>query len=100
MRGFESFTPSDIKAYVAAMKEEENRGKLITIIAIGAVIIGLLTVGIIYLIKNRNDDDEYDEWDDWDDDNDSDEYEEDADGECCCTDKDVDKSVKVEPIDK
>ena len=98
MRGFENFTPSDIKAYVAAMKEEENRGKLITIIAIGAVIIGLLTVGIVYLIKNN--DDEYDEWDDWDDDNDSDEYEEDADGECCCTDKDVDKSVKVEPIDK
>lgn len=98
MRGLESLTTSDIKAYIAAMKEEENRGKLITAIVISVVIIGLLAAGIVYLIKTRSEDDDYEEWDDWDDDNDADEYE--CSDECCCTDKDVDKSVKVEPIDK
>ena len=46
---------------------------------------------MVYLLKNKMNEDEFDEdWDtDWDD------LEED---DCCCTDKDVDTSVKVEKL--
>ena len=49
-------------------------------------------IAVVYLLKNKmNDDEDFDEdWDtDWDDFDEND---------CCCTDKDVDTSVKVEKL--
>lgn len=102
MKSLES-TNAELKAYIAGLKEEENRKKLICLVVAGAVIIALLVVGIVLIVKNKCDDDWDDEWDDdWDDD-DFDEDEAEADnlsGECCCTDSDVDDSVKVKKFDK
>lgn len=88
-------TNAELKAYIAGLKEKENRNKLVGLVIAGSVIIALLVAGIVYLIKKRCDEECYDDWDDeWDD-----KYDECCCGdECCCTDEDVDKSVKVEPF--
>lgn len=94
MMNLSNLSPSDFKAYITGLKDEENKHKLIAVIVICSVVIGLLAAGIIYLIKSRGCDCDYDYDDDWDDDESCD------DDECCCTDSDVDKSVKVKKIDE
>ena len=80
-----SESSSELRAYIAGLREEENRNKLIGLIVVGSV-----------LIKKKNENDSFDDWDDeWDDDECCCD-----DDECCCTDSDVDKSVKVEPYEK
>ena len=91
-----SESSSELRAYIAGLREEENRNKLIGLIVVGSVVIALLAPAIVYLIKKKNENDSFDDWDDeWDDDECCCD-----DDECCCTDSDVDKSVKVEPYEK
>ena len=87
-------TNSELRAYIAGLKEEENRSKLVCIIVVGAVLLTILTIGVVCFIKKKYDEECLDDWDeDWDD-------EDECDGECCCTDSDVDDSVKVKPYEK
>lgn len=96
MRNLSNLSPTDVKAYLAGLKDEENKNKLITVIIVGSIVIGILVAGIVYLIKNKYDECDYDEWDDeWDDDECCC-----GDDDCCCTDNDVDNSVKVKKIDE
>lgn len=82
-----------LKDRIIILKDGEDRKTLFAIIALVSVVLIAVTVGVVYLLKTRMKD-EYDEdWDyDWDDTDD----ELCDDDECCCTDKDVDDSVKVE----
>lgn len=74
-------------------RQGEDRKTLIAVIALVAAVLIAVTAGVVYLLKTRMDDEYEEDWDyDWDDLDD--EFCE--DDECCCTDKDVDDSVKVE----
>lgn len=87
----------DLKSRVIVLKEDDNKKTVIIVLAIVAAILAIVSLGVVYLVKTRMDD-EYDEdWDyDWDDLDDEDCAC--GDDDCCCTDKDVDASVKVEQI--
>lgn len=99
MMNLNNLSPSDFKSYITGLKDEENKQKLVTIIVICSFVIGILVVGVVYLIKSRGCDCGYDYDDEWDDDECCDDECCDDD-ECCCTDRDVDKSVKVKKIDE
>ena len=81
-------------------EKSEERGRYI-FVGIMIAIFVFAGIGIYFLIKKRLEDDYLEDWDDdeWEDD-----FEEDMEdlfsheGGCCCSDKDVDKSVKVEQI--
>ena len=85
----------DLKdAIFSIQKREDKRGLYIFIAIITTVLIATI-IGIVYLLKNKMEDDYDEDWDcDWDD----------FDEQCCddegchCTDKDVDTSVKVEKL--
>ena len=67
---------SELRAYIAGLREEENRNKLIGLIVIGSVIIALLATAVVYLLKKKSEEEYFDDWDEeWDDDD-----------ECCCED--------------
>ena len=55
-------TNAELKAYIAGLKEKENRNKLVGLVIAGSVIIALLVAGIVYLIKKRCDEECYDDW--------------------------------------
>ncbi len=82
-----------LKDRIIILKGGEDRRTLFAVIALVSVVLIAVTVGVVYLLKTRMKDEYDEEWDyDWDDLD-----EELCDGdECCCTDKDVDDSVKVE----
>ena len=83
----------DLKnAIVDLQKREDKKGFYIFIAIITALLIATLCMVVCFLKKKMNDD--YDEdWDcDWDDDSAENDF------DCCCTDKDVDTSVKVEKL--
>jgi len=96
MKNLTNLSPSDVKEYIAELRDKDNRNKLITVIVVGSVIISLLVAGIVYLIKSRYCECGYDDWDDeWDEEKcncDS--------SDCCCNDSDVDSSVKVKTFDE
>ena len=82
-----------IQEGMIGLKDGEDRKTLIAVIALVAAVLIAVTAGVVYLLKTRMDDEYEEDWDyDWDDLDD--EFCE--DDECCCTDKDVDDSVKVE----
>ena len=84
MKKYFEATPNldGLKEKIIVLKDGEDRKTLIAV-----------TAGVVYLLKTRMDDEYEEDWDyDWDDLDD--EFCE--DDECCCTDKDVDDSVKVE----
>lgn len=84
----------DLRERIVVLKDDTDKKTLIAVIALVAAVLIAVTAGVVYLLKTRMDDDFDDDWDyDWDDM--EDEFCEDTD-ECCCTDKDVDDSVKVE----
>ncbi len=86
----------DLKERIVVLKDETDKKTLFAVIAIVAAVMIAVTAGVIYLLKTRMDDDFDEYWDyDWDDM--EDEFCEDN-GECCCTDSDVDDSVKVEQV--
>lgn len=83
-----------LKEKIIILKDSEDKKTLFAVIALVTAVLIAVTVGVVYLLKTKMDDEYEEEWDyDWDDL--EDEYEE-SDDECCCTDKDVDDSVKVE----
>lgn len=82
----------DIKAAIRSIQKREDKRALYIFIAIVTAILVATLIAVVYLLKNKmNDDEDFDEdWDtDWDDFDEND---------CCCTDKDVDTSVKVEKL--
>ena len=82
----------DLKERIVVLKDETDKKTLFAVIAIVAAVMIAVTAGVIYLLKTRMDDDLDYDWDDMED-----EFCEDN-GECCCTDSDVDDSVKVEQV--
>ena len=74
------------------LKDGEDKKTLFAVIALVTAVLIAVTVGVVYLLKTKMDDEYEEDWDyDWDD------LEDDfCDDECCCTDNDVDDSVKVE----
>lgn len=82
----------DIKEAIRGIQKREDKRGLYIFIAIVTAILVATLIAVVYVLKNKmNDEDDFDEdWDtDWDD------FDED---DCCCTDKDVDTSVKVEKL--
>lgn len=82
-----------LKERIIVLKDGEDKKTLLAVIALVTAVLVAVTIGVVYLLKTRMDDEYEDDWDyDWDDL--EDEFCD--DDECCCTDKDVDDSVKVE----
>lgn len=97
MKKYFETTPSldGLKERIIVLKDGEDKKTLFAVIVLVTAVLIAVTVGVVYLLKTRMDDEYEEEWDyDWDDMDD--ECCEDDDCECCCTDKDVDDSVKVE----
>ena len=89
MKKYFEATPNldGLKEKIIVLKDGEDRKTLIAVIALVTAVLIAVTAGVVYLLKTRMDDEYEEDWDyDWDD----------LDDECCCTDKDVDDSVKVE----
>ena len=88
MKKYFEATPNldGLKEKIIVLKDGEDRKTLIAVIALVAAVLIAVTAGVVYLLKTRMDDEYEDDLDD--------EFCE--DDECCCTDKDVDNSVKVE----
>ena len=88
----------DLRKIIRDLKERDDKRNII-IFAIGITAV-LIFLGVIITLalkkKKDNFTDDWDDWEDWEDENE--EYNEDCEEECCCTDKDVDTSVKVETI--
>ena len=80
MKKYFEATPNldGLKEKIIVLKDGEDRKTLIAVIALVTAVLIAVTAGVVYLLKTRMDD-EFCE-----------------DDECCCTDKDVDDSVKVE----
>ncbi|WP_352400480.1 hypothetical protein [Anaerotignum sp.] len=98
MRKYFEVKPSfdDLKDRIVVLNNDRDDKKtLFIVLSVIAAVLAVVALGVVYLLKTKMDD-EYDEdWDyDWDDL--EDEYCNEED--CCCTDKDVDASVKVEQI--
>ena len=94
MKKYFAATPNldGLKEKIIVLKDGEDRKTLIAVIALVAAVLIAVTAGVVYLLKTRMDDEYEEDWDyDWDDLDD--EFCE--DDECCCTDMDVDDSVKV-----
>jgi hypothetical protein len=81
-----------LKERIIILKDGEDKKTLFAVIALVTAVLIAVTVGVVYLLKTKMDDEYEEDWDyDWDD------LEEDfCEDECCCTDSDVDDSVKVE----
>jgi len=85
----------DLRERVVVLRERDDKKSVVIVLAIVAAILAMVSLGVVYLIKTRMDDEFDEEWDyDWDDL--EDEYCDES--ECCCTDKDVDDSVVVEQV--
>ena len=83
-----------LKERIIILKDGEDKKTLFAVIALVTVVLVAVTVGVVYLLKTKMNDEYEEDWDyDWDDL--EDEFCEDE-CECCCTDHDVDDSVKVE----
>ncbi len=86
----------DLKDAVLKIQKKQDKKAFYAFIAIVTTVLLATVLGVVYLLKRKMEDDYDEDWDccDWD------EFEEDecGDGECCCTDKDVDTSVKVEKL--
>ena len=54
---------SELRAYIAGLREEENRNKLIGLIVVGSVLIGLLAAAVVYLLKKKSEEEYFDDWD-------------------------------------
>ena len=94
MKKYFEATPSfdGLKERIIVLKENDDKKTMYAVIALAAAVLIALTAGIVYLLKTKMDDEYEEDWDyDWDD------LEDDfCEDECCCTDNDVDDSVKVE----
>ncbi len=86
----------ELKDRIVVLRNDDAEKKtLFIVMAVIAAVLAVVALGVVYLLKTKMDD-EYDE--DWDYDWDDLEDEFSNEDECCCTDKDVDASVKVEQI--
>lgn len=100
MKKYFEATPNfdGLKERIIVLKESEDKKTLFAVIALVAVLLIAMTAGVVYLLKTKMDDEYEEDWDyDWDDLDDED-FEDFDECECCCTDKDVDDSVKVEQV--
>jgi hypothetical protein len=99
MKKYFEATPNfdGLKERIIVLKENDDKKTMYAVIALAAAVLIALTAGIVYLLKTKMDDEYEEDWDyDWDDL--EDEFEGFDEEECCCTDKDVDDSVKVEQV--
>lgn len=87
--GFESLKDR----IVVLQNDRDDKKTVFIVLAVLAAVLAVVALGVVYLLKTRMDDEYDEEWDyDWDDL--EDEYCNEED--CCCTDQDVDDTVKVE----
>ena len=92
------FDADGLRDRIIVLKDGDDKKPLYILIAIVALALIAVAFGVVYLLNNKMEDDYEDEWDyDWDDEE-EDEKDEAADAECCCTDTDVDDSVKIEQL--
>lgn len=100
MKKYFEATPNfdGLKERIIVLKESEDKKTLFAVVALVAVLLVAMTAGVVYLLKTKMDDEYEEDWDyDWDDLDDED-FEDFDECDCCCTDKDVDDSVKVEQV--
>lgn len=100
MKKYFELKPSfeDLKDKIVVLhSDRDDKKTLFIVLSVIAAVLAVVALGVVYLLKTKMDD-EYDEdWDyDWDDL--EEEYCNCNEDDCCCTDKDVDASVKVEQI--
>ncbi len=90
-RYFDTAAIDGLKEKIVVLKEKDDDKKTIyLVIAVIAVALIAVAMGVVYLLNNKMEDEYEDEWDyDWDD------LDDDA---CCCTDSDVDDTVEIEKI--
>lgn len=94
------FDMDGLRNRIVVLKEKDNKKMLFAAIALVTAVLVAVTAGVVYLLKTKMDDEYEEDWDyDWDDEDECDcgcADEEVCEEDCCCTDKDVDHSVKVE----
>ncbi len=89
----------DLKMALASIHEKEDKKAFYIMVGIMITVLAASVIGIVWLLKNKLDDEDYDDWDyDWDEEEDDDYCCGEDEEDCCCTDKDIDKSVKVEKL--
>lgn len=83
----------DWKDKMVILQDRDHKKCIWALIAIAVAVVAVVA-GAVYLMKTKMDDDYDEDWDyDWDD---LDDECFDDEETCCCTDHDVDDSVKVE----
>lgn len=87
-------TLGDLREKIVILKDDDDKKNIFLILAILTAVLAMVSLGVVYLLKTKMHDDYDEDWDyDWDDLDD-----ECCDDDCCCTDSDVDSSVKVEQV--
>ena len=84
-----------LRGAVNELQERQDKKTQYIFIGVTVALLALAVIGVLWLIKNKMEDDLIDEWDEeeWEDDEDC--CCDDEEG-CCCSDNDVDKDIKVE----
>ncbi|NLK37375.1 MAG: hypothetical protein GX299_04770 [Epulopiscium sp.] len=90
------FSMEDLKDVVTRMNKKENKKSFCVCTAIITAVLLAVIAATVYCLKKKMEDDYDEDWDcDWDN---LDEEDCDCGDDCCCTDKDVDTSIKVEKL--
>ena len=83
---------NDLKEKIVVLQDRDDKKTMFFVLAAAVAVLAVVTLGVVYLLKTKMDYENEEDWDyDWDDLDD-----ECFEDECCCTDHDVDDSVKVE----
>lgn len=97
------FSMADLKNVLTDFQDKKDKKCYYVFIGVLVTLIVAAIAGIAWLVKKNLDQQQEQEWDEgwdegWDDNYDWDDEDKDTCDECCCTDKDVDTSVKVEKL--
>lgn len=90
---------SDLKNAIGEIKKSQDKKNFYIFIGITVTLLTAIIAAIIWFSQKETEAD--DDWeDDWEDEDFEgyDDEQECNENECCCTDKDIDKSVKVEKL--
>lgn len=90
----QDFSFDELKNVIMDLKSQEDKKNFYMMIGVIVAVLTIATLGIVWIVKKKMDEN-YEDWecDDWDED-----WDEESELDCCCSDKDVDHSVKVEKL--
>lgn len=89
----------DFKRALTEMKSKDDKKDLYIFIAILVGLLATATAAIVWIVNNKKENGYDEDWDcEWDEDYGDDDLDDCDCDECRCTDKDVDKSVKIEQL--